>query len=160
VTARRQEQRIRRGQYPRSFFAHSEASRTRKREGNPMRQIELEGWVHRIIDRVEQGLPVEDARVELKSEWPEPSRAARGLAGHANAAGAEAVLWVIGVDERTGAVGADRTRVNDWLPQVYSQFESLYPQLLKDLNIPRGEKVVVALLFDSTRAPHVVKNPK
>jgi hypothetical protein len=54
-----------------------------------MRRAELEAWVLEVLERVEQGKPVEDSRVELKREWPDPERAARRIAGHANAARGE-----------------------------------------------------------------------
>ena len=42
----------------------------------------------------------EDARVELKADWIDESKMARRLAGHANAANGEHVLWLFGVDEK------------------------------------------------------------
>lgn len=70
-----------------------------------MRTHELENWVLCLIERVNVKQGVEDTRVELKTEWIEPKKAAWGLAGHANAASGEPVLWVIGVDEDRGVVG-------------------------------------------------------
>ncbi|MDQ3917560.1 MAG: hypothetical protein M3348_03710 [Acidobacteriota bacterium] len=124
-----------------------------------MRKSELEAWVLNVIDRVESGQPYEDARVELKREWPEPKRAARRIAGHANAAGGEPVLWIIGVDQTVGVVGADALELAMWLPQVRAEFIELAPDLLLDLNVPARGKTVVALLFETDRAPFVVKNP-
>lgn len=126
-----------------------------------MRPHELESWVLSIIDRVEKGQPVEDSRVELKREWlKDPAKAARRLAGHANAAHGETILWVIGIDEGAGVVtGADHEELSSWHASVGSKFDELAPRLLKDLAVPHQGKTVVALLFESDRAPYVVTIP-
>ena len=65
-----------------------------------MRNTDIERWALQVIDRVERQQPVEDSRVELKREWPtSPWSTARRIAGHANAARVEPILWIIGVDE-------------------------------------------------------------
>ncbi len=125
-----------------------------------MRASELEVWTLDVIDRIAGGQPVEDGRVELKAEWPEPVRAARRVAGHANASGGEQVLWIIGVDEGAGVVGARHRDLSTWYAQVKAQFEGLAPGLVMDLAVPSGDASVVALLFDTGRAPYVVKNPR
>lgn len=124
-----------------------------------MRKSELEAWVLNIIDRVESGQPNEDARVQLKREWLEPKKVARRIASHANAAGGEPVLWIIGVDQTAGVVGADSLELATWLPQVRAKFSELAPDLLLDLNVSARSKTVVALLFETDRAPFVMKNP-
>lgn len=126
-----------------------------------MRPHELEAWVLSIIDRVESKQPVEDSRVELKAEWPtDAAKAARRLAGHCNAARGESALWVIGADEDRGlVVGASKARLPDWFSAIKAQFDGLAPDLVRDLAVPVGEKTVVALLFNTDRAPFVVKNP-
>ena len=63
-----------------------------------MRRHEIEDWALRIIEQVESGQPNEDYRVELKAQWPDTREAARRIAGHANAAHGEPILWLIGVD--------------------------------------------------------------
>lgn len=126
-----------------------------------MRAAELESWVLQIAQRVADGKPVEDQRVELKgATWPEPAKAARRIAAHANSARADFVLWIVGIDERTGVAGANDMELSTWWPQVQSQFDQLPPDLLLHLNVPIGDKVVVALLIDAERRPYVVKNPK
>jgi hypothetical protein len=53
---------------------------------------EIGRWALRAIDQVEAGQPNEDFRVELKSQWPADfQKAARRVAGHANAARSEPV---------------------------------------------------------------------
>jgi hypothetical protein len=122
-----------------------------------MRRAELEAWVLEVLERVEQSKPVEDSRVELKREWPDPERAARRIAGHANAARGEPVLWIVGADEQAQCVtGAPREELANWWPRVEHCFESVAPSLT-DLGVPHGDRVVVALLFDTTRAPYVIR---
>jgi len=124
-----------------------------------MRAQDIEAWVLKIVDRVRASQPVEDFRVELKAAWPDNSyKAARRLAGHCNAARGEPVLWIIGLDEEKGVVGAAQSELADWLPQVRSHFESISPDLDRDMNVPVDDTTVVALLFNTDRAPFVVKN--
>jgi hypothetical protein len=123
-----------------------------------VRAADVETWVLELVEQLERGARVEDARVELKADWPQAARAARRIAGHANAAHGDSILWVIGVDEHAREVtGARIEELANWWPQVESCFESVAPTLL-DLNVPCGENVVVALLFDTSRAPYVVRN--
>lgn len=124
-----------------------------------MRLTQIEAWALKVADDITQGHPVEDARVEVKSKWPEPNGAARRIAGHANAAYGEPILWIIGIDEtKREVVGADKNDLASWYPQVQAEFSELAPNVI-DLNVPYGEKTMVALLFDTERAPFVVKKP-
>jgi len=95
--------------------------------------------------------------VELKSEWPEPQRAARRLAGHANASRGEQFLWIIGVDADARAVtGARREEIANWFPKVTSDFDGVAPDMVWNGNVPYEDKVVVGMLFDSAQPPYVV----
>jgi hypothetical protein len=124
-----------------------------------MRAHEIENWVLKIIEQVESGQPNEDFRVELKAYWPDARKAARQIAGHANAAHGEPILWPIGVDEEKGVVGVNNEELANWYAQVRAEFDGLAPKLLRDLNVPVAGITVVALLFDTDRAPYLVKNP-
>lgn len=125
-----------------------------------MKRNQAEAWALQIIDRLQTGQSVEDMRVELKERWLDPCKAARRLAGHANAARGDDILWLIGVsDDKGEIVGADQTERSNWLHAVGSAFEDVAPDLLCDLNIPLEGKSVVALVFATDRAPYVVKNP-
>ena len=125
-----------------------------------MNKLQIEYWALRVIEQVESGQPNEDSSVELKAEWPEVKKAARRIAGHANAARGENILWLIGVDEVRGILGADNSvDLANWYPQVEAQFDGIAPRLLTHFNIPAKDKTVVALLFETDRAPFVVKNP-
>ena len=123
-----------------------------------MRPHQIENWALNVIDRVKSGQPIEDSRVELKSAWISPEKAARRIAGHANAARGAPILWLIGVDETRGVIGTQYEELADWYEKVKAQFNGLAPQL-SDYNIPVEDKTVVALLFQTDRAPFVVKNP-
>ncbi len=125
-----------------------------------MRSQEIEVWVLSLADRIRSRQPVEDFRVELKSNWPDdPYRAARRLAGHCNAARGESVLWVIGLDEKRGVCGASEKALPNWLASLRTHFDGVAPDCIRDLNVPVGDNTVVALLFATDRAPYVVKNP-
>jgi hypothetical protein len=127
-----------------------------------MKNSELEAKILDIIDRVKRNQPIEDSTVELKSEWPEPKKAARQLAGHANAARGEPITWVIGVDEKAcKVVGASQSDSATWLQQVASEFDAGFvPELVIDIAIPCDSTTVVGLHFETDRAPFLVKNPK
>src|SRR5438128_776611 len=124
-----------------------------------MLKHQLESWTLNVLERVAVRDPVEDSRVELKREWPTPVEAARRIAGHANAARGEPILWLIGVDEKAGLVaGADPSNLANWFSAVTSQFDEIAPGL-QELAIPYRGVTVVALLFETDRPPFLTKNP-
>jgi hypothetical protein len=111
------------------------------------------------VDRVVSGQHAEDSVVELKTSWPDPGDAARQVAAHANAAGGADILWLIGVDEKTGVVGAPDTEVADWVAGLAACFDDAHPRLQRDQNVTIDGNTVVALLFATDRAPYLVRNP-
>lgn len=121
-----------------------------------MRLHDIENWALNVIDQVNAKQPNEDSRVELKTDWPDPYKAARRIAGHANASRGEPILWLIGVDEKTGVKGASLIDLASWFAQVESKFDELAPSLTP-VNVPTSGTTVVALLFETERAPFVVK---
>lgn len=123
-----------------------------------MKSIEIESWALRVLERVKVRSPIEDSLVELKSTWPEAEKSARRIAAHANAARGEPILWLIGVDEKGGVVGAALQELSSWFPKVEQFFVDVAPSL-QHLNVTHEGKVVVALCFDTSRFPYVVKNP-
>jgi len=123
-----------------------------------MKPLAIESWALRVLENVTKHLPVEDSRVELKAEWIDPKKAARRIAGHANAARGEPILWLIGVDEERGIVGANFQELADWFTVVEECFDGICPTL-QSLNVPYDGSVVAALWFDTSRAPFVVRNP-
>ena len=125
-----------------------------------MKLRQLEAWVLSVVDRALAGHPNEDDRVELKAMWPaDASRAARRIAAHANAARGDAVLWIIGVDEKRARVlGAAPEDFAGWMGRVREQFAGLAPDV-QHLAVPTSHGTVVALLFGTDRPPYVVTNP-
>lgn len=124
-----------------------------------MRNTDIERWALQVIDRVDHQQPIEDSRVELKGEWPADLwRAARRIAGHANAARGEPILWLIGVDETIGVRGAVHADFAHWIAPILAYFDQLPPTYF-DLNVPTpANQTVVAVVFETDRAPYVVKN--
>lgn len=123
-----------------------------------MRLVQIESWALDVIHRVDAGQPNEDARVELKADWIDPQKAARLIAGHANSARGDPVLWLVGVDQVRGVVGVDHKELANWLAAVVSEFNGMPPTMV-DINVPYSGETVVALLFETDRAPFVIKNP-
>jgi hypothetical protein len=122
-----------------------------------MRPDQVEAWTLDIIEAVTGSRWAEDSRVELKSGWLPPEKAARRLAAHANAARGQPILWLVGLDERTGVVGAAPNDLASWWPQVQSRFDGPAPRLAVDRNVDSSGKTVVALLFEPNEPPYVVR---
>ncbi len=131
-----------------------------------MRPSELEARVICILDRVEKGKPSEDSRDECKTTWPNwpagDEKMARQLAGHANAARGDPVLWLFGVDEKgKRAPGVPITEFSNWYDGLKKHFDEAWaPDPVLNINVPWKGISVVAVLFDTTRGPYLVKNPQ
>jgi hypothetical protein len=111
-----------------------------------------------LIDMVLDGGRVEDDLVELKSQFPPHRPAARRLAGHANAARSDPILWVIGLDEgRHVVTGADEGDIADWWPRVKRCFaEGVAPEITSvRVASPTGGSVI-ALGFTTDQSPYMV----
>lgn len=121
---------------------------------------QIESWALRVADDIVCGRPVEDLRVEVKLRWPiDFNKAARRIAGQSNAAHGGPILWIIGIDEEKKEVlGADRQEMADWLPRIQAEFCELAPTVTH-LNVVFNGTTIVALVFDTDRAPFLVKNP-
>jgi hypothetical protein len=123
-----------------------------------------EAWALEVVRRLKTGAQLEDRRVELKREWPKPeagsyAKAARQLAGLANANHPENVLWLVGIDERQRqVVGAGSVETASWWAAVGSCFDGDPPDLA-DVVVAVDGCTVVALCFGTSAAPFVVKNP-
>ena len=124
-----------------------------------MTPFQLEALTLRMVEQVQAGQPVEDAQIELKRMLPADTyKAARRIGGHANASRGQPIVWIIGLDEREGVKGADAAELSDWWPQVQGHFDDLPPELLlQPMNVPVEGLTVVALAFDTSRLPFVVK---
>lgn len=125
-----------------------------------MKPFEVKTWALNVVERVRAYQPTEDSRVECKATWPDVKNIARQLAGHANAAKGEPILWIIGVDEKGATVaGAEHNELHNWHPQLVKEFDGAAPCLLIDINVDLENETVVALLFETSSAPYVVKVP-
>ena len=122
-----------------------------------MRHQQIEAWALEVVERVTTGSPFEDDRVELKADWPKEHRkTARQMAGHANQAGGDTILWLIGLDEKKQAVvPTTSTEMADWWPKVERCFDELAPEHTH-LAVPVSGGVVHALVLDTSRAPYLV----
>jgi hypothetical protein len=109
-----------------------------------------------IVEAAKEGKPVEDSFVELKSELPQEEKAARGLAGLANAAGGEPVIWLVGIDEKSHkVVGAPKVEFSSWYPRIRRLFDGPAPKLSMNENIHTDGQIVVAAVFETDEAPYV-----
>jgi len=120
---------------------------------------QLEALVMETINQVRSGNGVEDDRIELKRDWPDMSKA-RQLAGAANRANGNPLIYVIGIDERTGlTLPLTATDTADWWSQMSSRFDAIAPDLLSHIHVPLGVgDAVTALLFSTDRVPYLVKS--
>lgn len=127
-----------------------------------MTHQEVEVWAREIVEAVLANQRIEDSRVELKSSWPDPRKAADRLAAHANAARGSSVLWLIGIDEKNCKLtSVDPVELANWLRSVESFFDGFAPRLPIDTNFRIESNTVVALYFETHQgAPFVVKGTK
>jgi hypothetical protein len=125
-----------------------------------LRPQQLEARVIELVDLVLAGGRVEDDLVECKSQWPDSTnrRSARQLAGHANKARGEPILWIIGLDEDAHMLTAVRSvDVADWWPTMSSRFDQEAPELEHHLVVHVGERqAVTALRFLTDRSPYLI----
>lgn len=125
-----------------------------------MRKVELEAWVVSICDRVVDGHPIEDDRVELKRTYLDDRQdEARRIAALCNSANGDHALWLVGVDEKGRSVPGAPAEPDpaNWLPQLHSYWPDLVPGIIWHLSVPYGGVSTVAYLFDASRAPYTVK---
>lgn len=116
-----------------------------------------EAWVARVIARAKTNGPLEDALVELKATWPSPKKAARQLAGQANAAPGREVRWLIGVKEDGTVFGARREELSSWWRELRTYFDGPAPQLVERvIEFPDASSLMI-LEFKVTHKPYVYK---
>jgi hypothetical protein len=123
-----------------------------------MKPEEIELWAIEVVNAVLASQPVEDSRVELKSSWPEPRKAADRLAAHANAARGTGILWLIGVDEGNHTINPiDFVELSNWCSSLERFFDGFPPRLAISVAIRTESGPIVALFFETTPgAPFVV----
>ena len=124
-----------------------------------MTHQEVEVWTREIVEAVVANQRIEDSRVELKSSWPEPRKAADRLAAHANAARGTPILWLIGIDEKIHSLtNVNPVELANWYASVAAFFDGFAPRLLIDAKVRIGSDIVVALYFETEQgAPFVVE---
>jgi hypothetical protein len=123
-----------------------------------MNNFDLEKLVLRAVDQILSGRRVEDSRIEGKSAWPEPTKA-RQLAGHANSARGEEIIWIIGIDEESHRLtNPEMPDIARWWSQMTARFAGDVVPEMRDLNVRvNDEASVTALVFVTDRAPYLVK---
>jgi hypothetical protein len=123
-----------------------------------MRISQIEYWALTVCDRVRNGLQNEDARVELKREWPDPVQAARRIAGHANAARGDDILWLVGIAPDGVTSTPQAVDLAQWLPRVQAEFDGPFPAPT-DVVVRTGDAEVMAVHFETGQAPYAIRNP-
>lgn len=125
-----------------------------------MKRNQLEAWVSDIVHELLAGRYREDTRVEFKTKWPEDgTRTARRIAGHANFCSPDSILWIMGVNEKARClVPLEHGDAAPWFQSIQTEFdEGVWPDPM-DLQVPVEGGSVHAILFETDRAPYVVKN--
>ena len=122
----------------------------------PTRQ-QIEALALEIVDNIKSGAHVEDSLVELKADWPEPQKAARRIAGQANASRGEGIYWIVGVDESKGVCKYTAKELSVWWSEVRSHFDGISPSLI-DVVVTTDDGPIQVLFFDVSASPFVVKN--
>lgn len=120
-----------------------------------MRIAQLEALVLGAIDAVRAGHH-EDDRFEFKRTWPGEDKA-RQLAGSANRARGETLIYVIGLADDGTVVPPSDLDPATWFSQLESRFDGPAPELRHQLRVAVSDtEQVVALEFDTSAAPYVV----
>ncbi|MFD3463231.1 hypothetical protein ACFWVM_26245 [Nocardia fluminea] len=123
-----------------------------------MNRIHLEAKVLSLVDQVLTGGRIEDDTFELKARWPEPKKAARRIAGMANAAAGAQIHWLIGVDEDAHTLRSlDETDVSAWWAQTQARFADGVSPSIQVLTVVTDGGAIVCLSFETDRAPYLVK---
>lgn len=118
----------------------------------------LESRVRDLVEHAQAGKPLEDSLVELKREWPGPAKASRRIAAHANAARGEEIIWIIGIDEKSGRVhGVEPEELANWWPQVQNRFDEDVAPEMRHIFVSTPHGRLAALAFDTDRGPYVIK---
>jgi hypothetical protein len=104
---------------------------------------------------------IEDERIEYKSELMPPDQV-RQLAGAANAAMGDDIIWIVGLDEAANElVPVDtNTDLSNWWTKVERSFDGGVTPELTALRVPVSGGTVLALYFATDRAPYVGENTR
>lgn len=125
-----------------------------------MNRQEVEARVQAAIENLQAGRGVEDdAGIEFKSDWPDPIKKARQLAGAANSLRGDPLLLVIGVDDKSGSITTpSQQEPQEWYAKARKKFDQIAPELLRVQTVFVGDRdeSVQALVFDSSEFPYVI----
>lgn len=125
-----------------------------------MTKQEIEVYLNDILEKVELKSPIEDMRVELKSEFIPAEKAARQIAGHANSLNGQTGFWVFGIDEKAGKVtGVNHAEFSSWHLQLKKHFDSVTPEIREYVFDIQNVTIIVLIIYSDT-APYVTKNPR
>jgi hypothetical protein len=125
-----------------------------------MTNAQIETWALRAIDTMMAGGQDEVSHVEMKGKWPEGHASfARQLAGQANAARGQPIIWIIGPDAKEKKLNsAPKEELANWWPQVKKHFDDAHaPSLVAELAVQTLGESVVVLCFETDRPPYVIK---
>src|SRR5262245_50206703 len=125
-----------------------------------LRPQQLEARVLELVDLVLAGGRIEDDLVECKGQWPDPQKrpSYRQLAGAANKARGEPILWIIGLDEDAHTLTEVRpVDLADWWPSMSSHFDQEAPELEHHRVVHVGDgQAVTALRFLTDNSPYLI----
>jgi hypothetical protein len=125
-----------------------------------MRPVELDALAFEMVNRIRAERRVEDSHVECKGPLPtDHAGSARQLAGHANELHGQPVVWLLGIDETTGAITPTTVdEVRAWLEQLGKRFQEKripHPMLTRQVATDDGD--IVAVEFDTAEAPYLTR---
>lgn len=126
-----------------------------------MERKEVEKRVQQIARRVLNGYQIEESKEEVKwklctktqyKDW------AYKIAGMANAALGEPIIWVVGIRENPpGIQSIKNVNLASWEARIKACFEDGKAPAVKSQNIDYEGHTLVALVFDTRESPFVVK---
>ncbi|MBY8873730.1 hypothetical protein K7640_18020 [Micromonospora sp. PLK6-60] len=118
----------------------------------------IEAIVVSAVADVMSGRSVEDERIECKGKLPGPDKA-RQLAGAANSAMGEEIIWIIGLNEDSRAIQPLDTSLDlaDWWAQMVSRFNDAVVPEMTSTYVETGYGRVLGLHFETDRSPYLVK---
>ncbi|MEO9323910.1 hypothetical protein ABFT23_10490 [Nocardioides sp. C4-1] len=100
----------------------------------------------------------DDAGIEFKREWPGAEKV-RQLAGAANALRGDELIYVIGVDDKTGKIHTPEQREPmEWFAQMAKQFDQIAPEMLwsQTVYIGNDAEAVTAVVFATQDFPYIL----
>jgi hypothetical protein len=111
------------------------------------------------VESIRAGVPPEDDFIECKRTWPDPITKARQFAGLLNRAAGRDVVMIVGLDDDGTVTSPGEVDPADWWVGMQARFDETPPDLTRHMTVALGDgDYVVALAFDTTRAPFVVKS--